>query len=53
MTLGYGAHGSVSFWSTPWIVPASFPLGDMTIHVALKTDAGKQGTFDYPILITP
>jgi hypothetical protein len=53
----YGAHGSVGnkvfFWSAPWIVPAGFPLGDMTIHVEFKTDAGKTGTFDYPITIIP
>jgi hypothetical protein len=55
--LNYGAHGAVSnkvfFWSAPWIVPAAFPLGDVTIHVELKTDSGKTGTFDYPITIIP
>lgn len=53
----YGAHGSVGnkvfFWSAPWIVPAAFPLGDVTIHVEFKTDAGKTGAFDYPITIIP
>ncbi len=53
----YGAHGAVGnkvfFWSAPWIVPPSFPLGDVTIHVAFKTDAGKAGSFDYPITIIP
>jgi hypothetical protein len=53
----YGAHGSVGnkvfFWSAPWIVPAAFPLGDMTIHVAFKTVSGKTGTFDFPITIIP
>ncbi len=53
LTLGYAAHGTVYFWSTPWIVPATFPLGDVTIHVAFKTDAGKAGAFDYPITIVP
>jgi len=57
LTLGYGAHGAtgakVFFWSTPWIVPATFPLGDVTIHVAFKTVAGAAGTFDYPITIVP
>lgn len=53
LTLGYGTHGTVQFWSTPWIVPATFPLGDVTIHVQFKTDAGKSGTFDYPITIVP
>ena len=41
------------FWSAPWIVPPTFPLGDVTIHVAFKTVSGKTGTFDYPITIIP
>ena len=53
LTLGVGNHGAVQFWATPWIVPATFPLGDVTLHVAFKTDAGKSGTFDYPITIVP
>jgi hypothetical protein len=55
--VNYGAHGAagaqVYFWSAPWIVPPTFPLGDVTIHVAFKTIAGKTGTFDYPITIIP
>jgi hypothetical protein len=53
LTLGFGNHGAVQFWSTAWIVPATFPLGDAVIHVSFKTDAGKTGTFDYPITIVP
>jgi len=57
LTLNYGSHGptggKVWFWSTPWIVPPSFPLGDFTATVAFKTDAGKSGTFDYAITIVP
>jgi hypothetical protein len=57
LPITYGAHGAVGnkvfFWSAPWIVPADFPLGDVTIHVAIKTDAGKTGTFDLPITIIP
>jgi len=53
----YGAHGAVGnkvfFWSAPWIVPPTFPLGDVTILVAFKTDAGKTGTFAYPITVIP
>jgi hypothetical protein len=53
----YGAHGAVGnkvfFWSAPWIVPPTFPLGDVTILVAFKTDSGKTGTFAYPITIIP
>jgi hypothetical protein len=57
LTLNYGAHGAtgnkVYFWSAPWIVPPDFPLGDVTVHVAIKTDAGKTGTFDYALTIVP
>ena len=56
-TLNYGAHGAtgakVWFWSSPWIVPASFPLGDVTIHIAFKTDSGKTGIYDHVITIIP
>ena len=57
LPITYGAHGAVGnkvfFWSAPWIVPADYPLGDVTIHVAIKTDSGKTGTFDFPITIIP
>jgi hypothetical protein len=57
MKLNYGAHGAtgnkVNFWSVPWIVPAAYPLGDATAHVAFKTDEGKTGTFDYALTIVP
>ena len=54
----YGAHGAVGakvfFWSAPWIVPATFPLGDVTIHVAFKTDERQDGDLrlsdhDHPV----
>ena len=55
--LNYGAHGAagaqVFFWSAPFIVSPTFPLGDVTIHVAFKTVSGKAGSFDYPITIIP
>ena len=57
LTLNYGAHGAtgakVYFWSAPWIVPADYPLGDATVHIAFKTDSGKVGTFDYALTIVP
>ena len=56
-TLNYGGHGAVGakvwFWSAPWIVPADFPLGDMTIHVVFKTDSGQTGTYDHVVTIIP
>jgi hypothetical protein len=55
--LNYGAHGAtgakVWFWSSPWIVPAAFPLGDVTIHITFKTDSGKTGTYDHVVTIIP
>jgi hypothetical protein len=55
--LNYGAHGAtgakVWFWSAPWIVPVSFPLGDVTIHITFKTDSGKTGTYDHVVTIIP
>ena len=57
LTLNYGAHGAtgakVWFWTSPFVIPADFPLGDATIHVAFKTDAGQTGTFDYAITVVP
>jgi len=57
VTLNYGAHGAtgakVFFWSAPWIVPTTFPLGDSVVQIALKTDGGKTGTFDYAVTIVP
>jgi hypothetical protein len=56
-TLNWGAHGNagakVWFWSSPWIVPADFPLGDVTIHITFKTDSGKTGTYDHVITVIP
>ena len=55
LTLNYGAHGAtgakVFFWSAPWIVPPTFPLGDAVVQIAFKTDSGKTGTFDYALTI--
>ncbi|HEY8646566.1 MAG TPA: hypothetical protein VIL77_11860 [Gaiellaceae bacterium] len=55
--LNYGAHGAtgakVWFWSAPWIVPAAFPLGDVSIHITFKTDSGKTGSYDHVLTIIP
>ena len=57
LTLNWGAHGASSnrvwFWTNAWQIPRDYPLGDVTIRVAFKTDTGKTGTFDYPITIIP
>jgi hypothetical protein len=57
VTLNWGAHGTVGaqvfFWSAPWIVPATYPLGETTLHVVLNLESGKTATYDYPINIIP
>jgi hypothetical protein len=53
----WGAHGAVGykvwFWSNFWIIPADYPLGDVTIHASFTTAGGTSGTFDYPITVIP
>jgi len=57
LPLNWGAHGAtgakVWFWTTPWIVRATFPLGETTLHVVFTTESGKTGAYDYPINIIP
>ncbi len=56
-TLNWGAHGTdpnkVYFWSGPWNIPASFPLGTTTVHIAYTLVDGTVGTYDYDINIIP
>lgn len=55
--MNWGAHGAtgakVWFWTNAWIVPASFPLGESTVHVAFTTESGKTGSYDYVINVIP
>ena len=57
VTLNWGAHGTagsqVFFWSAPWIVPATYPLGETTLHVVLNLESGKTATYDYTINVIP
>jgi hypothetical protein len=53
VTLNYGAHGTVYFWSNFWIIPATYPLGETTIHVVFDLSNGKTGTYDYTINVIP
>jgi len=57
VTLNWGPHGvagsQVFFWSNFWIVPASFPLGETTIHVSVKTESGRTGAYDQVINVIP
>ena len=56
VTLNWGAHGGTSkvyYWTGAWNIPSDYPLGQLNIHVVYKTDAGKTGTQDYPVVIIP
>jgi hypothetical protein len=57
LTLNWGAHGATSnrvwFWSMPWNIPTDYALGETTVRVAFKTDAGKTGVYDYTVTIIP
>jgi hypothetical protein len=55
--LNWGAHGAtgakVFFWTAPWDIPTSYPLGQATVHVTFTLESGKVGTYDYAITIIP
>ena len=55
--LNWGAHGTaglqVFFWSNAWIIPATFPLGETTIHVVFTAESGKTGSYDQIINVIP
>lgn len=57
MKLNWGAHGATTnrvwFWTTPWIVPADYPLGAVTARIVFKTEANKFGLYDYDMTIVP
>ena len=57
VTLNWGAHGTVGsqvfFWSAPWVIPATYPLGETTLHVVLNLESGKTATYDYTINVIP
>jgi hypothetical protein len=56
-TLNYGAHGTagqqVFFFAAPWIIPATFPMGETTIHVVFTLTNGKTGSYDQVINVIP
>jgi hypothetical protein len=57
VVLNWGSHGQtgskVWFWANAWNIPASYPLGDTTLHVTYKLTNGKVGTFDHTITVVP
>jgi hypothetical protein len=48
-----GTTNRVWFWSSPWIIPADYPIGDTTVNVSYKTDDGKVGIYPYKLTIIP
>jgi hypothetical protein len=56
VTLNWGAHGGtakVYYWTGAWNIPSDYPLGQINVHVVYKTDDGKSGIEDYPVVIIP
>jgi hypothetical protein len=57
VVLNWGPHGAVGnqvfFWANAWIVPATFPLGETTVHVVYTLESGKTGTYDQVLNIIP
>lgn len=53
--MNFGSHGAtgqkVEYWTGFWTIPADYPIGNYSVHIAFKTVAGKTGTVDYPIQI--
>jgi hypothetical protein len=55
VTLNWGSHGAakVFLWTNAWNIPATYPLGDVTVRISFTLTSGKVATLDYPITITP
>lgn len=57
LKLNWGAHGATTnrvwFWTTPWNIPATYPLGSVTARIVFKTEEGKFGLYDYAMTINP
>ena len=46
VTLNWGSHGTlkVFFWTNFWNIPATYPLGNTTVHVVYTLTSGKTAT---------
>jgi len=56
LALNWGAHGGttkVYYWTGAWNIPSDYPLGQVDLKVVVKTDDGKTGVQDYPVVIIP
>ena len=43
----------VFFWTNAWIIPATFPLGETTVHVVFTLESGKTGAYDHDHQLIP
>jgi hypothetical protein len=55
VTLNWGSHGvqKVFFWTNAWNIPATYALGNTTIHISYTLTSGTVATLDYPIVVIP
>ena len=57
LKLNWGGHGAATnrvwFWANAYLVPADYPLGNVTARIVFKTDDGKFGLYDYDMVILP
>ena len=51
--LAYSAHGTLYFWASAWVIPATYPLGTTNIHVVFNLLNGKTASYDYSINVIP
>ena len=57
LKLNWGAHGAASnrvwFWANAYLIPADYPLGNVTARIVFKTEENKFGLYDYDMTILP
>jgi hypothetical protein len=57
LKLNWGGHGAVTnrvwFWANAYLVPADYPLGNVTARIVFKTEDNKFGLYDYDMVILP
>ena len=57
LKLNWGGHGATTnrvwFWANAYLVPADYPLGNVTARIVFKTEDGKFGLYDYDMTILP
>ena len=57
LKLNWGGHGAATnrvwFWANAYLVPADYPLGNVTARIVFKTEDNKFGFYDYDMVILP